>query len=67
MILARLAFGAWLDPATIERRPPTVAGPGRPGITGVTAEEIAAAAVHGLTLKLLASAERAADGTIVAG
>ena len=58
VILARLAFGAWLDPASIERCPPTVAGMGRPGITGVTADEIAAAAVHGLTIKLLATAER---------
>ncbi len=67
VILARLAFGAWLDPASIERRPPTVTGIGRPGITGVTADEIAAAAIHGLTLKLLATAERGVDGTIVAG
>jgi homoserine dehydrogenase len=67
VILARLAFGAWLDPASMERRPPTVAGMGRPGITGVTADEIAAAAVHGLTIKLLATAERASDGAVGAG
>ena len=35
VILARLAFGSWLDPGSIDRRPPTVAGDGRPGITGV--------------------------------
>ena len=40
VILARLAFGAWLDPADIAKAPPTVRGTGRPGITGVTADEV---------------------------
>ena len=31
VILARLAFGAWLDPASVGRRPPTLRGDGRPG------------------------------------
>ena len=31
VILARLAFGAWLDPADVARRPPTARGAGRPG------------------------------------
>jgi homoserine dehydrogenase len=48
VILARLAFGAWLQPGSIERRPATALGLGRPGITGITADEVAAAAVHGL-------------------
>ena len=65
-ILARLAFGTWLDPATIERRPPAVARRGCPGITGVDAEELRAAAAVGLTIKLLAGARRA-DDSIVAG
>lgn len=56
VILARLAFGHWLSPASIERRPATANGLGRPGITGVTAAEVAAAAVHGLRLKLLVAA-----------
>src|SRR4029077_8770203 len=34
-------------------------GSGRPGITGVTSEEMRAAAVLGLTIRLLAVAERA--------
>ncbi|HSL77427.1 MAG TPA: homoserine dehydrogenase, partial [Candidatus Limnocylindrales bacterium] len=34
VILARLAFGRWLDPASVGRRPPTVRGMGPPGITG---------------------------------
>jgi homoserine dehydrogenase len=62
VILARLAFGQWLSPASIERRPATANGLGRPGISGVTGEEVAAAAVHGLRLKLIADARRPADG-----
>ena len=65
VILARLAFGAWLLPSSIPRRPPLLDGPGRPGITGVTADEMTAAAALGLTIRLLASAgrvpEQAAD------
>ena len=40
VILARLAFGRWLDPASVGRRPPTARGDGRPGITGVTDQEL---------------------------
>jgi homoserine dehydrogenase len=58
VILARLAFGRWLDPATVGRRPPTVRGDGRPGITGVTDQELEGAAALGLTIKLLATATR---------
>lgn len=66
VILARLAFDRWIDPAAVGRRPPTVLGTGAPGITGVTDGELAAAASSGLAIKLLASAQRTADG-IVAG
>ncbi|MFP5343517.1 MAG: homoserine dehydrogenase [Candidatus Limnocylindria bacterium] len=65
VILARLAFGRWLDPATIGRRPPTVRGEGRPGITGVTDQELEGAAALGLSIKLLATATRAADGDAI--
>ncbi len=58
VILARLAFGRWLDPSSVGRRPPTARGTGRPGITGVTDQEIEGAAALGLTLKLLATATR---------
>ena len=45
VILARLAFGEWVDPAAIGDRPGTTTGvPGLPGITGVTAEDVAALA-----------------------
>ena len=65
VILARLAFGAWLDPADVA----TVGraggpGGGRPGITGVTSDDVAAAAADGMVLKLLATAERAGDGIV---
>ncbi len=61
VILARLAFGRWLDPSTVGRRPPTARGMGRPGITGVTDHESEGAAALGLTIKLLASASRRGD------
>jgi homoserine dehydrogenase len=43
-ILVRLAFGDWPDVAAIRRAPPAVAGDGAPGITGISAEAISAAA-----------------------
>ena len=61
VVLARLAFGRWLDPSSVNRHPPSVLGAGGPGITGVTDRELAAAAEVGLVLKLLATATRAAD------
>ncbi len=61
VILARLAFGQWLDPGSVGRRPPTARGDGRPGITGVTDQEVEGAAALGLTIKLLATATRRGD------
>ncbi len=46
-ILARLAFGGWIDPAAIQRRPPTAGGAGRAGITGVTQSEVEGRAIWG--------------------
>jgi len=67
VILARLAFGAWLDPAAVVHAPPTVRGYGRPGIGGVRRAEVEGAAALGVTLRLLASAARqTADAPIVA-
>jgi homoserine dehydrogenase len=63
VILARLAFGAWLDRTAIPR---AVHG-GRPGITGVSAGDLAGAGAEGLKIRLLASASRGtADGRIEA-
>lgn len=66
VILARLAFGRWLDPATVGRRPPTLRGFGDPGITAVTDHELAGAAALGLTIKLLAAAVETAGGLAAA-
>jgi homoserine dehydrogenase len=63
VILARLAFGAWLD-----REAVTTAVPGcRPGITGVTAADLALAAKRGYAIRLLATARGTDDGSIEAG
>ncbi len=66
VLLARLAFGAWIDPASVLRTPPSVRGWGRPGITGVTSEEMEGAAFLGLDLKLLAVAEPGPGGALAA-
>ncbi|CAN5726963.1 homoserine dehydrogenase [soil metagenome] len=63
VILARLAFGAWLDPETIPRALPAGEGTA-PGVTGVTPSAIAAAAERGLVVKLVARAEQSAEGTV---
>lgn len=59
IILARLAFGAWVAPAAVPRVPPSLRSRGRPGITGVTVDDLRAADVLALTIRLLAVAERA--------
>jgi homoserine dehydrogenase len=63
VVLARLAFGSWLDRSHIHVQR---AG-GRPGITGVTAGDLSRAAAEGFAIRLLASARRrATDGRIEA-
>jgi homoserine dehydrogenase len=64
VILARLAFDAWLDPATVADRPPSLRGRGSPGITGVTAPELAGAKALGLMIRLIASATPEAAGVL---
>ena len=66
VILARLAFGRWLEPGSVGRRPPATHGPGRPGIVGVGDADLAAAAACGLTIKLVGTASRSADGVAAA-
>jgi len=66
VVLARLAFGAWLDPATVPDRPPTLRGRGGPGISGVTADEVTVARALGLQVRLVADARRAPDGRVTA-
>lgn len=66
VILARLAFGVWLDPSSVATCPDDGPGAGRSGITGIGAADIAAAAAAGRTIKLIAEARRDADGSISA-
>lgn len=67
VILARLAFGAWIAPDAVSNRPGTTSGkPGAPGITGVTADDVAALAAEGRTLRLIATTRLAEDGAIEA-
>jgi homoserine dehydrogenase len=64
VVLARLAFGEWLDVDAVRLASDGADSPGegRPGITGVTAVAIAAAAAGGDVVKLIASAERGPAG-----
>ena len=64
VILARLAFGIWLEPATVRTTADEGPGAGRPGITGVTAGDIAAARARGDVVKLIAAATREPDGSV---
>ncbi|HTC85711.1 MAG TPA: homoserine dehydrogenase [Candidatus Acidoferrum sp.] len=72
VILMRLAFGTWVDPDAIVRRPPTAGGAARSawagpaGITGVTGAHVAAAGACGLAIKLVADARRLPHGRVVA-
>ncbi|HEY0443069.1 MAG TPA: homoserine dehydrogenase, partial [Candidatus Limnocylindrales bacterium] len=66
VILARLAFGAWLDPAFVIDRPPSLRGSGGPGITGVTTDQLAGARELGLAIRLIATSARASDGSVAA-
>jgi homoserine dehydrogenase len=58
VILARLAFGSWLAPAAVTTIGTDGPGAGSPGITGVRAADIAAAAKSGHVIKLIATARR---------
>jgi len=65
VILARLAFGAWLDPADVTLAAPGAPGHACPGITGVTSGDISNAMSNGEVVKLIAQAERTADRVVV--
>jgi homoserine dehydrogenase len=67
VILVRLAFGAWIEPGSIGNRPGSTSGAaGRPGITGVTAADVAAMTAEGRVLRLIATTRVAEDGAIEA-
>jgi homoserine dehydrogenase len=66
VILVRLGFGVWIEPGDVRITAMDGPGAGRPGITGVTAEDLAKAAAAGQVVKLIAAARRDDDGRIVA-
>ena len=66
VILTRLGFGRWLDPASIQRCPPTVVGVAGPGISAVGQADIAGAAQLGLTIKLIGRMRLLDDGRLIA-
>jgi homoserine dehydrogenase len=55
-VLTRLAFGAWPRIESIVACPPSLRGDGKPGITGVSASDIAGAVGLGLAIRLVATA-----------
>jgi len=55
-VLTRLAFGAWPEIGSIIASPPSLRGDGKPGITGVSATDIAGAVALGLAIRLIATA-----------
>ncbi len=66
VILARLAFDRWLDPATIQTRPESVGGPAGPGITTVSLADQRDARTQRRIIRLLASASLDPDGSLSA-
>jgi homoserine dehydrogenase len=66
VILARLAFGRWLDPDAIATRPDGADGPAGPGITTVGLADQADARVAGRIIRLVATAGLEDDGTLAA-
>lgn len=66
VILARLAFDRWLDPAAIPTRPATTGDPAGPGITTVSLADQHDARAAGRIIRLLASASRGPDGSLAA-
>jgi homoserine dehydrogenase len=55
-VLTRLAFGAWPDIESVIARPPSLRGDGKPGITGVTPNDVAGAVALNLAIRLVATA-----------
>jgi homoserine dehydrogenase len=55
-VLTRLAFGAWPRIDSIIASPPSLRGDGKPGITGVSAADVAGAVALGLAIRLVATA-----------
>jgi len=66
VILTRLAFDRWLDPAAIAARPDGADGPAGPGITTVSLADQTDARRAGRIIRLLAAAAIDDDGDVAA-
>ncbi len=67
VLLSRLAWGGWGDIDAVRRTLPAI-GPDRaPGISGVERSHLATAARLGMSIKLVARAERLPDGSVRGG
>ena len=66
VILARLAFDRWFDPAAIPTRPDGVDGPAGPGITSVSLADQADARRAERIIRLVATASLGDDGVVAA-
>ena len=66
VILARLAFDRWLDPAAIPTRPDGIDGPAGPGITTVSLADQGEAREAGRIIRLVAHAARDEDDRLTA-
>jgi homoserine dehydrogenase len=55
-ILTRLCFGAWPAIESVGACPPSVRGDGKPGITGVSSNDITGAVALGLAIRMVATA-----------
>ena len=66
VILARLAFDRWLDPAAIPTRPDGIDGPAGPGITTVSLADQREAREAGRIIRLVAHAARDEDDRLTA-
>jgi homoserine dehydrogenase len=64
VLLTRIAFGSWIDPAALRRCAPATEADAAPGITGVTGAELGGAARLGLTIKLVARVGLDRDGAL---
>ncbi len=67
LLLARLAWGGWGDIDGVRRTPPAIGADRAPGIGGVERRHLATAARLGLSIKLVARAERLPDGSVHGG
>jgi homoserine dehydrogenase len=66
VVLARLAFGRWIDEASVETMATEPPGAGGAGISRVTAEEVHAASDRDERIRLVGTVTRRDDGSIEA-